>query len=201
MLGTRSRRWGCRRVELKTDALNARSRGRWRRWARRFEGVHRKHMLVRGGENRDSAWYSIVDDDWPDVAERARRATPGLSAPPERLHCQRPVSARNWSHEMIDNAVVIGTRGRVGSAVSARLLERGVVLREDGADLVLLCVPDRAIATVAADDRARAPGSRTRAAERPSRPSGRTSGASRCIPCRRSRSTAGPSSSTARGPR
>jgi hypothetical protein len=32
-----------------------------------FEGVHRKHMLVRGGENRDSAWYSILDDEWPGV--------------------------------------------------------------------------------------------------------------------------------------
>jgi predicted short-subunit dehydrogenase-like oxidoreductase (DUF2520 family) len=51
---------------------------------------------------------------------------------------------------MIDSVVVIGTRGRVGSAVSSRLLERGVALREDGADLVLLCVPDRAIAEVAA---------------------------------------------------
>jgi RimJ/RimL family protein N-acetyltransferase len=32
-----------------------------------FEGIHRKHMLVREGENRDSAWYSVIDDDWPDV--------------------------------------------------------------------------------------------------------------------------------------
>jgi predicted short-subunit dehydrogenase-like oxidoreductase (DUF2520 family) len=45
---------------------------------------------------------------------------------------------------------VIG-RGRVGSAVSARLNERGVELRADGAGLVLLCVPDRAIAEVAAE--------------------------------------------------
>ena len=34
-----------------------------------FEGIHRKHMLVREGENRDSAWYSVVDDDWPEVRE------------------------------------------------------------------------------------------------------------------------------------
>jgi predicted short-subunit dehydrogenase-like oxidoreductase (DUF2520 family) len=51
---------------------------------------------------------------------------------------------------MVDDAVVIGTRGRVGSAVSARLRERGVTLREEGAGLVLLCVPDRAIPEVAA---------------------------------------------------
>ena len=35
----------------------------------RFEGIHRHHMLVRGGENRDSAWYSVTDDDWPGVRD------------------------------------------------------------------------------------------------------------------------------------
>ena len=62
--------WGCRRVELKTDALNERSRGALEAIGATFEGIHRKHMLVRGGENRDSAWYSVTDDDWP--ATRAR---------------------------------------------------------------------------------------------------------------------------------
>jgi RimJ/RimL family protein N-acetyltransferase len=59
--------WGCRRVELKTDARNERSRGALEALGATFEGVHRKHMLVRDGENRDSAWYSVVDDDWPSV--------------------------------------------------------------------------------------------------------------------------------------
>lgn len=59
--------WGCRRVELKTDARNERSRGAMQAMGATFEGIHRKHMLVRGGENRDSAWYSITDDEWPDV--------------------------------------------------------------------------------------------------------------------------------------
>ena len=59
--------WGCRRVELKTDALNERARGALEALGLTFEGIHRKHMLVRGGENRDSAWYSAVDDDWPAV--------------------------------------------------------------------------------------------------------------------------------------
>jgi predicted short-subunit dehydrogenase-like oxidoreductase (DUF2520 family) len=45
---------------------------------------------------------------------------------------------------------IIGS-GRVGSAVAARLRERGFELTEDEADLVLLCVPDRAISEVAAD--------------------------------------------------
>jgi RimJ/RimL family protein N-acetyltransferase len=59
--------WGCRRVELKTDALNERSRGALEALGATFEGVHRKHMLVRDGENRDSAWYSVTGDDWPHV--------------------------------------------------------------------------------------------------------------------------------------
>ena len=32
-----------------------------------FEGIHRKHMLVRDGDRRDSAWYSVLDDEWPAV--------------------------------------------------------------------------------------------------------------------------------------
>jgi N-acetyltransferase len=59
--------WGCRRVELKTDALNERSRGALEALGATFEGIHRKHMLVREGENRDSAWYSVTDDEWPSV--------------------------------------------------------------------------------------------------------------------------------------
>jgi N-acetyltransferase len=62
--------WGCRRVELKTDALNERSRGAMEAFGATFEGVHRKHMLVRDGESRDSAWYSVTDDEWPAVQRR-----------------------------------------------------------------------------------------------------------------------------------
>jgi len=59
--------WGCRRVELKTDALNERSRKALEALGATFEGIHRQHMLVRGGENRDSAWYSVTDAEWPAV--------------------------------------------------------------------------------------------------------------------------------------
>jgi predicted short-subunit dehydrogenase-like oxidoreductase (DUF2520 family) len=51
---------------------------------------------------------------------------------------------------MIESVNVIGARGRVGSAVSVRLAERGVSVRAHDPDIVLLCVPDRAIAEVAA---------------------------------------------------
>ena len=47
------------------------------------------------------------------------------------------------------NSIRVIGAGRVGSAVSARLVQRGVELRDEGAELVLLCVPDRAIADVA----------------------------------------------------
>ncbi|MBA3475185.1 MAG: GNAT family N-acetyltransferase [Actinobacteria bacterium] len=60
-------RLGCLRVELKTDARNVRSRAAMEALPARFEGVHRKHMLVRGEERRDSAWYSVLDDEWPEV--------------------------------------------------------------------------------------------------------------------------------------
>jgi predicted short-subunit dehydrogenase-like oxidoreductase (DUF2520 family) len=49
---------------------------------------------------------------------------------------------------MIEPIRIVGV-GRVGSAIAARLQERGVALRDEGAELVLLCVPDGAIAGVA----------------------------------------------------
>jgi len=63
---------GCRRVEFKTDALNERANPALAALPARFEGIHRKHMLVRDGENRDSAWYSVVDDEWPAVRDTLR---------------------------------------------------------------------------------------------------------------------------------
>src|SRR5437764_10588745 len=67
----------CRRVEFKTDALNERARAALAALPARFEGVHRKHMLVRSGVRRDSAWYSVIDDEWPEVraALESRLAT------------------------------------------------------------------------------------------------------------------------------
>jgi N-acetyltransferase len=64
---------GCRRVELKTDALNERARAALEALGATFEGIHRKHMLVRAGENRDSAWYSVLDHEWPGVRAHLER--------------------------------------------------------------------------------------------------------------------------------
>ena len=51
---------------------------------------------------------------------------------------------------MIESIQIVGARGRVGSALSARLAERDIVLDAETPELVLLCIPDRAIAEVAA---------------------------------------------------
>ena len=67
MLGDAFERLGCRRVELKTDAQNERSRKAMEALPAQFEGIHRRHMLVRDGENRDSAWYSVIAEEWPEV--------------------------------------------------------------------------------------------------------------------------------------
>jgi RimJ/RimL family protein N-acetyltransferase len=64
---------GCVRVEFKTNALNERSRAALAALPAQFEGIHRKHMIVRDGERRDSAWYSIVDDEWPEVKANLER--------------------------------------------------------------------------------------------------------------------------------
>ena len=64
---------GMRRVEFKTDALNERARAALVALPAEFEGIHRKHMIVRGGERRDSAWYAVIDDDWPAVKAALER--------------------------------------------------------------------------------------------------------------------------------
>jgi RimJ/RimL family protein N-acetyltransferase len=64
---------GLLRVEFKTDASNERARAALAALPAEFEGIFRKHMLVRGGERRDSAWYAVIDDDWPAVKANLQR--------------------------------------------------------------------------------------------------------------------------------
>jgi RimJ/RimL family protein N-acetyltransferase len=58
---------GCHRVELKTDVLNERSRNAILRIGAKHEGVFRKHVVCDSGRVRDSAWFSIIDSEWPEV--------------------------------------------------------------------------------------------------------------------------------------
>ena len=57
---------GYRRVEWKCNAENEASRRAAERFGFTFEGVFRKHMVVKG-RDRDTAWYAVVDDDWPPI--------------------------------------------------------------------------------------------------------------------------------------
>lgn len=56
----------CRRVEWKCNALNARSRAAALRLGFGFEGVFRQHMIVKG-RNRDTAWFAMLDGEWPAI--------------------------------------------------------------------------------------------------------------------------------------
>ncbi len=70
---------GYRRVEWKCDSLNAPSRRAALRFGFTFEGIFRQHMIVKG-RNRDTAWFAIIDSDWP----------------PLRAACDRWLSPENF---------------------------------------------------------------------------------------------------------
>jgi RimJ/RimL family protein N-acetyltransferase len=60
----------CVRVELKCDARNARSRAAIKKLGAREEGTFRRHIILGDGYIRDSAYFSVLDDEWPDVRAR-----------------------------------------------------------------------------------------------------------------------------------
>ena len=57
---------GCRRFEWKCNALNAPSIRAAKRFGFTYEGTFRQHMIVKG-RNRDTAWFSIIDSEWPRI--------------------------------------------------------------------------------------------------------------------------------------
>jgi len=59
--------WQCMRVELKTDALNTKSRNAILRIGAKEEGTLRRHLLTHTGRVRDTVYFSILDDEWPEV--------------------------------------------------------------------------------------------------------------------------------------
>jgi RimJ/RimL family protein N-acetyltransferase len=62
----------CVRVEFKTDARNERSRAALAAIPAQFEGVLRNHMIVPDVGQRDSAYYSVIAEEWPAVRESLR---------------------------------------------------------------------------------------------------------------------------------
>jgi len=65
--------WDCLRVELKTDAMNQRSRKAILRLGAKEEGILRKHMLTWNGRQRDSVYFSILDTEWPEVKSNLKK--------------------------------------------------------------------------------------------------------------------------------
>ena len=63
-------RLGCVRVEFKTDTRNTRSQRALERMGAVREGVLRNHMIVQGDYVRDSVYFSVIEQDWPEVKER-----------------------------------------------------------------------------------------------------------------------------------
>ena len=62
--------WGCVRVELKTDALNEKSRNAILRLGAKEEGTLRRQIITWTGRIRDSVYFSILDNEWPEVKAR-----------------------------------------------------------------------------------------------------------------------------------
>ena len=62
--------WNCVRVELITDVRNEQSRAAVLRLGAKQEGILRKHLILPSGRVRDSVFFSIIDDEWPEVKNR-----------------------------------------------------------------------------------------------------------------------------------
>ena len=90
---------GCRRYEWKCNSLNRPSLQAARRFGFTFEGLFRQHMIVKG-VNRDTAWYSMLDSEWPRVKANFERwlAPENFDANGEqktRLSAVNPVNAES----------------------------------------------------------------------------------------------------------
>src|ERR1039458_8767664 len=69
--------WKCMRVELKTDALNQKSRNAILRLGAKEEGTLRKHLITWTGRVRDTVYFSILDTEWPEVKARLEAVAAG----------------------------------------------------------------------------------------------------------------------------
>jgi RimJ/RimL family protein N-acetyltransferase len=73
--------WKCIRVELKTDALNNKSRNAILRLGAKEEGTLRKHLITWTGRVRDTVYFSILDAEWPQVKARLESKLAGAAEP------------------------------------------------------------------------------------------------------------------------
>jgi RimJ/RimL family protein N-acetyltransferase len=84
----------CVRVEFKTDARNERSRAALAALPARFEGVLRNHMIVPDVGQRDSAYFSVIDSEWPAVRANLERRLAGAGRGPAESEPGLGVSLR-----------------------------------------------------------------------------------------------------------
>jgi RimJ/RimL family protein N-acetyltransferase len=70
--------WKCLRVELKTDALNQKSRSAILRLGAKEEGMLRKHLITWTRRVRDTVYFSILDTEWPQVKTRLQEKLAGV---------------------------------------------------------------------------------------------------------------------------
>ena len=89
---------GCRRVEWKCDAANARSRAAALRLGFAFEGVFRRCAVTKN-RNRDTAWFALIDSDWPQARANIEKwlagKSPSLTDAPSLTAANRPLV--EWS--------------------------------------------------------------------------------------------------------
>ncbi len=111
---------GYRRYEWKCNALNAPSRRAALRYGFTFEGIFRQHLISKG-RNRDTAWYSILDSEWP-----ARKAAFERWLAPDNFdaHGRQKVSLSALNGNARDRAAA-GDAATILSAVTA-LQQRGL---------------------------------------------------------------------------
>lgn len=72
--------WKCIRVELKTDALNEKSRNAILRIGAKEEGTLRRHLVTWTGRVRDTVYFSILDSEWPGVKKKLEESLPTRSS-------------------------------------------------------------------------------------------------------------------------
>ena len=72
---------GLNRIELKADARNTRSCKAMERFGAKFEGIHRSHMVRPDGRLRDTAWFSVIREEWPAMRDGLDTRIAGFSLP------------------------------------------------------------------------------------------------------------------------